>query len=234
MWASDRAASLAAPASVSSASVPSTGAPGSGSRGSRPFRDRKGYALRAKLAAADHGDERVEHRRVELCPPPVDKHRHCLVEGKCRPVDAVGRERVEDIGHRGDPSLERNLLTAQPLRIARPVEALVMRQRNRGGEVEQVGAGTSEHPVADLCVPLDGGALIVVELARLQEHPVRNPDLADVMERARDPDALAERVVEPEVPGDPLARRAHPLDVPAGGTVALLGCGCKPAHHLLV
>ena len=136
--------------------------------GVRPFRDRKSYALRAKLAAADHGDERVEHSRVELRPPPVDKHRHCLVEGECRPVDAVGRERVEDIGHSGDPSLERNLLTAQPLRIAGPVEALVMRQRNRGCEVEQVGAGTSEHPVADLCVPLDGGALIVVELARLQ------------------------------------------------------------------
>ena len=179
-------------------------------------------------------EERVENDGVELGSAPAAQQRESFGQREGKPVDAVTRQRVEHVGDGGDPALERNVLAPEPRRVAGAVVALVMGQRNRGGEVEELRARTDEQLVADRGVPLDLTPLSFVECARLQQHTIRDRDLAYVVQGAPNADALAERLVQAELAGDPLAGLAHPLDVPAGGAVAMLGCCGETSHHFLL
>ena len=128
----------------------------------------------------------VEHVRVELPSPAVEHQVEGDVVGVRRPADAVARERVVHVRDGGDPALDRDLGPGEAGGIPRAVVALVMRERDRSGEVEELRAAAGEDPVPDLGVPLDQLSLLVDERVGLQEDVVGEPDLADVVQRARD------------------------------------------------
>jgi NAD(P)-dependent dehydrogenase (short-subunit alcohol dehydrogenase family) len=78
-------------------------------------------------------------------------------------------------------------------------------------------------------VALHDLALLAVELARLEEHAVGDPDLADVVQRARVAEQLGVRDAPPDLAREALAEEADALDVRAGVAVARLGRLGEPA-----
>ena len=87
--------------------------------------------------------------------------------------------------------------------------------------------------MAHLGVRLHHSALVVGEAARLEQDPIRDPDLADVVHRARDPDQLGPLGVEAGEAREQRAVEAHPDDVLARLLVAELGGPREPANRLL-
>ena len=87
--------------------------------------------------------------------------------------------------------------------------------------------------MAHLGVRLHHFALLGGEVARLQQDPVGDPDLADVVHRARDPDQLGPLAVEAGEAREQGAVEAHPDDVLAGLLVAELRGPREPADRLL-
>ena len=117
--------------------------------------------------------------------------------------------------------------------VAGAVDSLVVGERHQRGEVEQVDVGAGEDVVADLGVALHHLALVVGEPAGLEQDPVGDADLADVVHRARDPDVLCALGVEPGEPGEQGAVEAHADDVLARLLVAELGRPREAADRLL-
>jgi hypothetical protein len=113
-------------------------------------------------------------------------------------VGPIADQRVEEIGDRGDPALERDLLSGEPARIPGAVPALVMSEGNRRREREQPRRRAGEDAVADLGVPLDDLPLRFGQRPGLEQDAVRDADLADVVQAAGDADQLAVLVVEAE------------------------------------
>ena len=139
----------------------------------------------------NRGQERVERVRVELATPLCPHRCDYLVDRNREPVDAIADQRVEDVGDGDDPAGERNRLTRETTWIAAAAEPLMVRPGNLGAEVEQRLARTGEDAVAALRVGLDDETLGGAEWPRLAQDVVGNGDLADVVERARDPEQLA-------------------------------------------
>ena len=81
-------------------------------------------------------------------------------------VDAVAGERVEHVGDRDDPALDRDRLALQPARVAAAVPLLLVAERDRGRHVEDRGGGAAHEPVALLGVGLDDRALLRRQRAR--------------------------------------------------------------------
>ena len=79
-------------------------------------------------AAWTRGSKCAAHRRIH------DRQR--LLLGPGGTVGAIRRQRVEHVGHRHDPRLQRNRLAGQPVRIAAAVPFLVMRQGDRGRHLQ--------------------------------------------------------------------------------------------------
>ncbi len=179
-------------------------------------------------------EECVEDDRVEMGAAAVAHHGEGLLDRKRGPIGPVAREGVEHVGDGRDPAFERYVLPVQSTRIAGAVVALVVGERDRGGEVEQLRAGVAQHLVADLGVLLHRHALRLVERPGLEQQVVADGDLADVVQWAGKPQVLAERVVEAEASRHVLAHGAHPFDVPPRRAVALLGGARQAPHHLLV
>ena len=148
-------------------------------------------------------------------------------------IDAVADERVEDVGDGDDPPGERDRLTRKPARVAVTVEPLVVCPGDLGSELEQRLARAGEDAVAELRVGLDDEALLGAERRRLAQDVVGDRDLADVVQRARDPDQVALVVREPEPPRDQLAAAADALDVLPGLVVAELRRGREAVDRLL-
>ena len=172
-------------------------------------------------------------RRRSACRAPSSIIVAGLVGLEGGPVDAVGGERVEDVRDRRDPALERDLVAPEAGRVAGSVDPLVVRERHQRREVEQLDLGAGEDPVAHLRVPLHHRALVVGQPAGLEQDPVRDPDLADVVHRARDPDHLRAVLVDPRQPREQGAVEAHPDDVLARLLVAELGRPREAADRLL-
>ncbi len=71
-------------------------------------------------------EQDIEDLRVELGLPSSFEQPDRFVDAHGRPVTAIAEQGVEDVGDRGDPTLQRDLLAAQALWIAPAVVALVM------------------------------------------------------------------------------------------------------------
>ena len=177
--------------------------------------------------------ERIDHHRVELRPTRRDHHLQRDIGREGGAIDAVGRERVVHVCNCHDPALHRDRIGRKAARVSRPVPALVVRQGDGRGEIEQVGAGADEELVSEHGMPLDRLALRLRERARLQQDAIRNRHLADVVQRARDPQALAPGVVETEPLGDALAGETDALHV-TGRAVPKLRGGGESAQHLFL
>src|SRR5689334_4062861 len=127
-------------------------------------------AIRTFAMASGGGDDEVTHRaRID-----VGQRRRALgvelgaragedlvdrrVERAARTVGAVARDRVDGIGDGEDPGPERDLVLAQPVRVAAAVPALVVVQYDVDGAVEEgdrvedprpgLGVAAHERPLA--------------------------------------------------------------------------------------
>jgi hypothetical protein len=89
-------------------------------------RGRRRLRLLDSSAAFELGEEQVEDERVEVGAAALAQHGDRVVSGEGGAVDAVAGDRVEDVRDCRDPSFERNGLADEAVRIARPVEPLVV------------------------------------------------------------------------------------------------------------
>src|SRR5262249_40160229 len=124
-------------------------------------------------------------------------------------VRAGGRQGIVHIGDRDDARTERNRGASQPVGIAATVPPLVMvpnDHRPRREEFEGRHDLGADHRVTTHQLPLVG-----VEPPGLSEHPLRNADLADVVQQS----GLCDRVRLAGWHGGGLGNapreRAHPL-----------------------
>ena len=101
------------------------------------------------------------------------------------PIWTVRRQRVEDVGNAEDANLQRNRLTAQRVRIARAVPALVVMADPAQTRVQE--RNIFQHLVADDGVLPHLFRLEVVESAGLAQNVVFDPDLAENRARRRSP-----------------------------------------------
>ena len=171
--------------------------------------------------------------RVELGAAALEHHLASFVGLVGGPVDPVGGECVEDVGDRGDPALDGDLLTRETVGVAGAVDPLVMGERQERGQLEQLDVRAGEDAVADRGVRLHDQTLFVGQSSGLQENPVRDPDLADVVHRAGDSDQLHALRLDSGEPRQQGAVEAHPNDVLTGLLAAELGRRREPPDRLL-
>src|SRR5581483_1234147 len=100
---------------------------------------------------------------------------------------------------REDPRLERDPVAADAVRVAAPVDALMVGP-DPGGDVVQ--PRMLEDPRADLRVALDLAPLGRIERARLLQDRVGDPELAEVVQYPRGVDPLDPCRVEAERDGN--------------------------------
>ena len=185
--------------------------------------DRVGIGVALVLLVTNDALEHVEDQRIELTTSLLAHHRERLLDGQREAVDAVGRERVEDVGDRGDAPLERDRFSGEPVRIAVSVPALVVDERNRRRQLEDLRRGAAQEPVADLGMALHRAPLLVGEAVPLEKDLVGDGDLADVVQRTGIAQEPAAFLVESEPPRDQLAHPRHSLGVVSGLGIAELG-----------
>src|SRR5205807_6719471 len=134
------------------------------------------------------GQEGVDDCRIEESAPPALYFLQSDVHTLGRPVGAVGRHGLDDVGDGDDPCAELDLVAPQTVRVARSVVALVMlgdHSAHGPGELDagqDVGAGRG--------VALDQLELGVAEATGTVEDLRRNGDLADVVDGCRHLDAV--------------------------------------------
>ena len=78
----------------------------------------------------------IDDCRIETRAAALEHDLHCSVRLDAVTIRTRAPESIEDVGDRRDPHLEGNLFAAEPLWVAGAVPALVMGQRDRGGEIE--------------------------------------------------------------------------------------------------
>ncbi len=181
---------------------------------------------------ADDVLEHIEDQGIELATSLLPHRRERLLDGQRVTVDTVGRERVEHVGDRCDAALERNRLPGEAVGIAVSVPALVVDERNRRRQLENLRRGATQEPVADLGMALHRAPLLVGEVIALEQDLVGDGDLADVVQRAGVAQQPAALLVEAQPPRDQLAHPRHSLGVVAGLRIAELGCVGELANRL--
>ena len=97
------------------------------------------------------------------------------------------------VGHREDARFERDVAPAEPERIAGPVGSLVMRVHPAGGFGE---AGAFQNLSSDLGVALHLLPFVIGKGSRLEQDVIRQADLAQVVNDAREAYLLGPRRVE--------------------------------------
>ena len=174
--------------------------------------------------------ERLDHIWVERDPGALDYCGHGLVDREPRAVRSIARECIEDVGDGDDASFERDLLTLEAPRVAAPVPALVVRPGNGGRKLEQLAAGATEQIVTDIRVLVHQPPLLVRQHPRLAQDLVPDRDLADVVQRRRQPQQLDLRFGQTERPSDIGGVGTDALEMGAGGAVVILDCTTQPAQ----
>ncbi len=177
---------------------------------------------RVRTGASEHFHERVEQHRVEVATALFAHHLHALLDRERLAVHAVAGQRVEHVRDRHDAPLDRDRLALQPARVAGAVPLLLVAERDRRRHVEDRGGRAAHEAVALLGVRLDDRALLRRQRPRLEQDRVGDRDLADVVQRRRVAQALAELRVHADVFGQQHREAADALDVRAGVLVAEL------------
>jgi taurine--2-oxoglutarate transaminase len=131
------------------------------------------------------------------------------------------RHRVKRVGDPHDPRLQRDVLAAKSIGIARAIDILVMPAGDPSRDLEALALGEdlgSPHRVAPHDLPFVGS-----ERSRLEQDPVRYVQLADVVEHRRPADVGGLLGVETCRPGQLLGHQLDSNDVVAG--IGVLGLG---------
>ncbi|MDQ6746429.1 MAG: hypothetical protein M3Z27_10510 [Actinomycetota bacterium] len=135
-----------------------------------------------------------------------------------RPVGTHRRNRVKGVRRGDDPSSERDLFAAQPVRIPLPVQALVMMQDDRG-QLFVTKAG--HHLGAVHWVTFDEIELPVGEPVRLIENLRWNAELADIVDQRGGANRLNLSAGETHLAGDASGVASHAIGMTPG--VSILG-----------
>ena len=147
-------------------------------------------------------------------------------------VDTIARERVEDVGDRHDAPLDRDRLAGQPAWVAGAVPLLLVAQRDRRRELEDRRGRSAQQPVALLGVRLDDRTLLGRQRPGLEQDRVGDRHLADVVQRRRVAELLAELRVHADLFGQQRREAADALDVRARVLVAELDRHRQSSHRL--
>ena len=132
--------------------------------------------------------EQAHERRIELragVPSQLADGRLVADRPLVRPIAGHG---VVGVGDGDDARTERDLVAAQPERIAVAREPLMVVEDERHGLAQ--GGGLLEDDLGDPGVLDDGPPLGAREGGRLREDLGRDGDLADVAQQGRDPDPV--------------------------------------------
>ena len=124
--------------------------------------------------------ESRNNRRIELTLHRLRKTQTRYSTRKRVAVRPIGRHRVVGIGDRNDPRQQRNLVSAQSVRIAMAVDSLVVMADDVGDLL--VIVDLAQDLLADLRVLLHLPPLLERQRPRLLEQPCGQPDLADVVD----------------------------------------------------
>src|SRR5204863_4415303 len=130
------------------------------------------------------------------------------------PVRAVAGHRVEGVRDSEDACAQRDLLSAQPIRIAGAVPALVVMADDARDVLEE--GNTGDDPRAVLRMFTHGGPLGLRERPRLAQDVVWDADLADVVQdgaATEEGDVLS---ADPELVDDELHVAQHTIAVTTG------------------
>src|SRR4051812_25194217 len=103
-------------------------------------------------------------------------------------IRAIGRHGVVRVADEDDPSLERNVLARDAVRVAAAVPALVAMTDDR--PPLQQAVDRSDDPLAERRVRLDQRTLLGRQAARLREDHARDADLADVVQEGAELEPL--------------------------------------------
>ena len=133
-------------------------------------------------------------------------------------VDARRQHRVERVGDVDDPGAERDLLAAEPVRVAGAVEALVVVADRRHRVLEEAEAVDDARAL--LGVALHQRPLLARQARRLEEDRVRDRELADVVEERRVAEQVELRLREAELAADRERELLHAPRVAGGVRVA--------------
>ena len=148
-------------------------------------------------------------------------------------VRPVAGHRVERVGDREDPRRGRDLAAAPPVRIAAAVPALVMRADDLEPRAAQERDAAQEL-LAEHGVRLHQPALGRGQRPGLLQDPVRDPDLADVVEH----EAVGDAFVLADLGCGDLREldrvAAHALRVLAGPVILRLERAGERGHRLVV
>jgi hypothetical protein len=167
--------------------------------------------------------EGCDDARVELRSAGAEDLRDCLLERPGRLVRPGVGERVEDVGHRHDSSGQPDPLAAEPVRLPRPVPALVVAEGDLLAQPQHGEAAAGKDLRADGGVRLHERALGVAQPARLQKDRVGHAQLADVVQWRGVAKQLDELGGLAEPLGQQRGQAADALGVLVGLVVAVLG-----------
>ena len=166
-------------------------------------------------------DERVDDLGVELDPGELAQLGQGLLRGqRDHPIWPLGGHRLERVGAVEDPGQLRDLLTDQPIRIARAVVPLVVvaDDRQLRGQLGDRGDDLrTEHRVA-----VHDRPLILGQPVRLEQNVIRDADLPDVVEQAAPLQGLHLRLVAAHDVPDVARDHHHPTAVHARRWIALV------------
>ncbi len=216
----------ARPAAGPAAARPAPGspAPGLSATASRPASDPADVdgsgGSEVEAATLDEGEHRVDDHRVPLVAGALAEAAERLVDREGPAVGPVRGHRIERVGHRDHPRAEGDRLAGQPVGVARPIERLVVMADDGRALTEE--AEPAEDPGPDLGVEPHRHPLLGVERPGLQEDPVGDTDLAEVVDGRRLADELDHALVEAELLGDRDGVDGDPLGVVVGRRVAMV------------
>ena len=178
------------------------------------------------------GEQRVDHRRVELGAGVGAQLVARAVLAQRLAVRAVGDERVVGVAGQDDACRERDRLAGEAVGVAAAVPALVLVAD--GGRDVAEPRQRAQDALADDRVLAHELPLVVVELAGLVQHVVGDADLADVVQHRDGLDLGHRPRLEPEPVRDGDRQVADGVGVLAGVAVAGLERGRQRAHDGLV
>ena len=168
------------------------------------------------MVGVEIAEERDELRIELRAGMPAELVDRCLV-GHRPLVRPVVDHRVVRVGDRDNPGSERDVVPAQPERVAMTRIAFVVVEDDRNGVLE--GGGLLEDHLSDPRMLHDGPPLGCAQRGRLVEDVRRQTDLAHVVKQGRRPNALHLRLGEVEV----LGHRDHDRCNQRRGLAAVVG-----------
>src|SRR5438128_4530399 len=155
----------------------------------------------ARRRVAEHGQQCVDHARIELRARVRAKLALRFYTQKSLAIRTVGRHRAPGIAGADDPCREWDRLAGETVRIPRAVPALVAGTHDLPDLPEQP-ADLVEHLLTDDRVRVHQRAFGVVERPRLVDDLRGDLDLADVVQQRRELRTLPVARLEPEAVGD--------------------------------